>query len=301
MSDAKNTTFADLITITPKTPGALVSADIVRDTHFYFRNVVICAGKTHFRVPVYGLPKGNDNFNAIFAEPSKGDEGSSDENPIRLSTDVSAKAFRSLLKVIFPLLSSQTSQEIYFDDWMLVLKLANKWQLHELCMKAIVWTTKKIKALDPVTKVLLGKEYMVSSWLIDGYEELGKRKQHITEGERDKLGIETAFRILILREKSWAWFTSLPLAPTPQAKQISTVASTGLMSQSSTTSTSIAVSQQTKPETATGQFIPFEDFSSPATSSVATTTPTFAARRENFNYRVTIHEIFKDELIHFGN
>ena len=55
---------------------------------------------TLFRVPRYGLP-GDGAFDAMFAR-APGGAGSSDDDPIRLDSDVSAADFRSLLKATYP-------------------------------------------------------------------------------------------------------------------------------------------------------------------------------------------------------
>ena len=52
---------------------------------------------------MYGLLNKGGVFAALFALPNENGEGSSDENPIRLPSGVTAADFRSLLKVSLPL------------------------------------------------------------------------------------------------------------------------------------------------------------------------------------------------------
>lgn len=59
--------------------------------------------------------------------------------------------------------------------------------------------------LDPIEKIMLGKRHRVPKWVVDGYETLGKREERLTREERERLGDETSWKIVDLRECAWAW------------------------------------------------------------------------------------------------
>ncbi|KZV76165.1 hypothetical protein PENSPDRAFT_680370 [Peniophora sp. CONT] len=171
--------------------------DFVRDEHFYFRSAVFRAGKTHFRVPIYGLPSEDGIFAAMFALPNENEEGSSDDNPICLPPEVTAEDFRSLLKASIPMPAVSSLPKLTVDEWMSVLKLSTMWCLDGLRARAISAAdegvaayAKKDRILD---KILLAKQHRVSRWLIEGYEALGRRKTHLTPDERERLDLDTVF------------------------------------------------------------------------------------------------------------
>lgn len=95
---------------------------------------------------------------------------------------------------------------------MRVLKLSTMWCIDALRSKAIRSADQEVAALVDngrvVEKILLGKQYRVSRWLLEGYEALGKRDAHLSVDEREQLGLESAFRVWELREEYWAWSRS---------------------------------------------------------------------------------------------
>ncbi|KAI0309468.1 hypothetical protein OF83DRAFT_1072017 [Amylostereum chailletii] len=195
---------------TPTTGTAMTpKAKLEHDEFFYFHGVVFQAENKLFKVPRYGLPAEDGVFAAMFALPTAGDreaEGSSDENPIVLPAEVSAHDFRSLLKASYPpCRAAPNTKGMDVEEWMSVLKLANMWCLDELRLKAIDASEWLIASKTAQEKILLGKRYHVARWLIDGYVALGQRKEMISDGEREELGIETYVGLVTLRERSWEW------------------------------------------------------------------------------------------------
>jgi len=58
-------------------------------------------------------------------------------------------------------------------------------------------------AMNPVTKVLLARQYTLRQWLFAGYEELARRKETISFSEAEQLGWDTAIRIMHIREQTF--------------------------------------------------------------------------------------------------
>ena len=200
---------------------------------------MIQAEGVHFKVPVYALPAEEGIFSAMFEFPNENGEGSDDDNPIYLPPEVSADEFRSFLKACVPmcvltLLSSDraligvsrpdvVTPNLAFREWMNVHKLATMWCLDKLRAKVIDSADKLISRLSPTTsgeanrdiqRVLRGKQYHVSRWLLDGYEALAMRDTPLSVADRTLLGAETSIRILELREKSFAWALEANKPPT---------------------------------------------------------------------------------------
>ncbi|VDB91734.1 unnamed protein product [Peniophora sp. CBMAI 1063] len=197
--------------------------DFIRDEDFYFNSIIFRAGKTHFKVPVYALPLEEGVFSAMLEFPNENGEGLSDQNPIVLPAEVTPMDFRSFLKACIPMPDNVSTPTLTVHEWMSVLKLSTMWCLGDLRTKAIESADKEVSSLgtagedSAIQKILLGKRYCVSRWLLEGYESIGKRVAYLTASERVQLGVETSFRISELREKSWAWaHTRLPpAAPAP--------------------------------------------------------------------------------------
>jgi hypothetical protein len=53
---------------------------------------------------------------------------------------------------------------------------------------------------DEVDKVLLGRDYMVTDWLLEGYMTLVQRKTTISQEEEDKLGMKATLELLRVRD-----------------------------------------------------------------------------------------------------
>ncbi|KZV76191.1 hypothetical protein PENSPDRAFT_747885 [Peniophora sp. CONT] len=188
----------------------------VRDEKFYMESVTFLAGRTLFRPPVYALPKEDGIFAAMFELPNGDGEGSSDENPIRLPPDVTAEDFHSFLDACVPMPGGPPKLSI--EEWMSVLKLSTMWCLDDLRNKAICSADQEVATLAEnedrvIDKILLGKQYRVSRWLLEGYEVLGRRDVRLSANERDRLGMASALRVWELREEYWAWTRSRPTRP----------------------------------------------------------------------------------------
>ncbi|VDB95553.1 unnamed protein product [Peniophora sp. CBMAI 1063] len=192
---------------------------IKRDDFFYFHSLVFEVEDTLFKVPRYGLPGDGAAFDTMFAR-GPGAPGSSDDDPIRLDTDVTASEFRSMLKATYPP-PGTTVAELTLDEWMSVLKLAKKWNLAGLRDKAVQQSDTQVQLKTPIEKILLARQYDVGKWLNEAYIALSSREEPLSVQEVEKVGWETTAKLMMVREKRWR---------TPQTPPKATVKCTGCQS-----------------------------------------------------------------------
>ncbi|KAI0030636.1 hypothetical protein K488DRAFT_24279, partial [Vararia minispora EC-137] len=170
---------------------------------FYFRMIVLLVGDTLFKVPCYGISSNAAPFEALFASSAEDSTapGSDDDNPIRLDEDITEFDFTSLLKAIYlPPGGTIDSVELSTDEWMAVLKLANKWRLTGLEQTATQNSESHILSLEPIDKIIIAKKVRVARWLREAYGQIGRRKEAISAEEKAKLDTETYVRLLELRD-----------------------------------------------------------------------------------------------------
>lgn len=175
-----------------------------QDDLFYFQNVVFLAENTLFRVPRYGLEDEKGVFASMFSMPpgAKEPKGSSDENPVVLSSEITAFDFKSFLKAVYPQIVGD-STTLTIDEWMSVLKLSTMWGFSSLQKRAAGKIETHVQDLRAVDLIVLARAYRVPAWLMKGYDKLARRKAYITPDERERLGLDTFFRLVEIREKSW--------------------------------------------------------------------------------------------------
>jgi len=94
--------------------------------------------------------------------------------------------------------------DLTVEEWTAVLKLSTMWDFSHVRKLAI----KELSniAMNPVNRILLGRQYTLQTWLFAGYEELAKRTEPISIGEAERLGWDTAILIFQIREESLAKF-----------------------------------------------------------------------------------------------
>ena len=86
------------------------------------------------------------------------------------------------------------------EEWIAALKLSTMWdffKVRELAIEAL----SRIE-MNPITKILVAKQYMVQTLLFDGYNELANGTGPISVAEAERLGWETAIHIFNIRQMS---------------------------------------------------------------------------------------------------
>jgi hypothetical protein len=149
----------------------------------------------------FGLPAGR-----------KDGEGRSDEHPFELQ-GIRREAFESLLRVMYN--PSVVQINIAFrkihapgyrgplcltrKEWIEILGLSTMWEFLSIRELAIRELSKfEMKAAD---KIRLGREYDVIDWLLSGYREFVQQPATLSLEDAERIGFETAFRLLRVREK----------------------------------------------------------------------------------------------------
>lgn len=74
------------------------------------------------------------------------------------------------------------------------------WEFTEIRQRAIQELS-EAKSLGSIEKVEYGKSYQVKEWLMEGYIELLRRAETLTDEESERLGWRTAAKLLLLREQ----------------------------------------------------------------------------------------------------
>lgn len=152
---------------------------------------------------LFKVPKNHfatsDVFATIFSLPPEesGVEGT-ECKPFVLQ-GISEVDFESLLKLMYP--SPLTTVKLTQQEWISVLKLCTMWEFTEIRDRAIRELSTKEISIGTIEKIEYGKAYAVKEWVLDGYVELLKRSETITEQEAERLGWKTAAKLLLLREQ----------------------------------------------------------------------------------------------------
>ena len=84
------------------------------------------------------------------------------------------------------------------EGWQSVLKLSTMWEFIE--MRNVAIEALDAIRLSPIDKVLFGREFGVYHWLSEGYVALAKDSATISNHDSEKLGWETATRLLRVRD-----------------------------------------------------------------------------------------------------
>jgi hypothetical protein len=87
------------------------------------------------------------------------------------------------------------------DEWKSVLKLSKKWGMTSLRKHCINQLSPLPSDMPLISKVLFARECMAVDWLVDAYNELAQRKESLSEIEVTAIGLQSAIRLLRVREK----------------------------------------------------------------------------------------------------
>jgi len=82
------------------------------------------------------------------------------------------------------------------------------WEFTDIRERAIQELSEDKDAMGSIDKIERGRSYNVKEWEMDGYVELLKRAETVTNEEVERLGWKTATKLLLLREQYLASITS---------------------------------------------------------------------------------------------
>ncbi|KAF6747563.1 hypothetical protein DFP72DRAFT_919645 [Ephemerocybe angulata] len=168
---------------------------------FYHQLVTFEIEGVLHRISKEGLVRWSQFFRDMFEIPQAPGqrEGDSDEKPIRLCGCTNVE-FESLLEVLFPQ-ELKCPPSLTKEEWIGVLKLSRLWDMPKVAAMAV--NDLSLFPLSPAEKVTLGKAHGVPTWLREGYQALVSdiTNSKTTLSELQDLGLETAFRVLRIRDE----------------------------------------------------------------------------------------------------
>jgi len=87
------------------------------------------------------------------------------------------------------------------EEWIAVLKVSTRWKCLNLRQLAInsMNQLEAFHCLDPVRKVIVGRDLHVQKWVMDGYCALATREESISDEEMQMIGVVEAFRLERMR------------------------------------------------------------------------------------------------------
>ncbi|KAF9529386.1 hypothetical protein CPB83DRAFT_852576 [Crepidotus variabilis] len=186
---------------TPPLDGA--SSSTQADDEFFLDDsfVTIRAGGTLFRLPSSKLNAESQYFRRLSSQTESLLKTSSNENPFKLPTNVSAEDFKLLLRLMnlsFGANTVATQVQYSKQDWRKVLRLSSLWAFSRIRKDAI----KNLHqvGLAEMEKVLLGREYSISQWVKEGYLGLVTRTTTISSFEATSIGLDAVVKLFQMRE-----------------------------------------------------------------------------------------------------
>ncbi|KAL0579630.1 hypothetical protein V5O48_002402 [Marasmius crinis-equi] len=200
-------TFPKFTMVAPSPASSTQQTDGEDERHelFYIETVVFKVNNTLFKVPSRYLHEKSEVFECasrMSESDGKGVEGQSDERPVNLPLpdDAGTEDFVQLVKVIYPLtVNLPPPADLNRNQWTSVLKLSTFWELNEIRELAINEISKTNLTL--IDKVVLGRNYRVRPWLLEGLNGLVDPMRDLPSMEElhDNLGTDTAMQLLYIR------------------------------------------------------------------------------------------------------
>ncbi|KAF8891870.1 hypothetical protein BD779DRAFT_153819 [Infundibulicybe gibba] len=206
--------------IPPPESGTPADLSIERDDTYYFHDIIILVFPVYvygqriaylpliqveqclFKVPRFYLERESEVFRDMFQLPSIGDNihGLREEEPLRLD-GISGEDFRQFLKVLYPV-DDTTFSRLSLGQWASALKLADMWDMERVKTTAI----KRMEILipSPAERIVLGRQYHVDEWVVQGFMKLIERVDPISIDDGRRIGFEWAFMIAAMRERCCA-------------------------------------------------------------------------------------------------
>ncbi|KAL5523839.1 hypothetical protein ACEPAG_8012 [Sanghuangporus baumii] len=182
-----------------------VSAEIYKDTEFYFNLVTFKVENCLFRVPRHELERQSTVFCDMFRLPPvegrESAEGGNDDNPILLDP-VSKDAFKLLLKLLYPPQSEDISSSLTLEQCASLLKVTHMWDFERINhiiknrIRNDLWTT--ISCAD---KIKFAHDYEIKDWYSDAYYDLATRSKPLSIEDGWELGLEFSIKMGHVRER----------------------------------------------------------------------------------------------------
>ncbi|TEB29689.1 hypothetical protein FA13DRAFT_1734486 [Coprinellus micaceus] len=137
-------------------------------------------------VPIHGFVQFSEAFEAMFSMPQP--EGSTEGRTIE---------FETLLDVLYPLAPRIQQVPLWKEQWLAVFRLANMWSMDKIRQLA-VGEVLKIRSMDPVELVVMGRAHQILQWTLNGYIKIVEKwsqSERIPFEISDTLGFDTYTRL----------------------------------------------------------------------------------------------------------
>ncbi|KDQ56434.1 hypothetical protein JAAARDRAFT_132540, partial [Jaapia argillacea MUCL 33604] len=165
----------------------------VKHDRFYFADgsIVFLVNNTLYKIHRYFLQRDSDvlseriNWDALTGGGALSD-GSAEYHSLQLE-NINAIEFDRFLSTLYPFYVNRPFRR--FDEWTSVLRLASMWNFALIRELAIEQPS---EVASPVDKVVLGRQYTVTQWLVPAFVDLAKRDTPLNLGEGRRLGMEDA-------------------------------------------------------------------------------------------------------------
>ncbi|KAF8161492.1 hypothetical protein B0H34DRAFT_381777 [Crassisporium funariophilum] len=190
----------------------------VRDPTYFLESFFIQVEDNIFQVPKHHFREA-EPFRTAFTLPSQQGtevEGLSENNPIKLMGIVKSD-FQAILKIFYPLQIPHSYANCTLEDWKSALKLSTMWDIQQL--RDLTIRQLGAFGMDAVTKIILGKEYHVPEWTLQGCTNLACRNTGLTIEEAEMLGMQVVLRIYEVRDATLLMRTRVPLQECQSAVQ----------------------------------------------------------------------------------
>ncbi|KAI0927742.1 hypothetical protein AcW1_005181 [Taiwanofungus camphoratus] len=183
------------------------TVQLMRDISVYSDYVVFLVESVLFRVTRYPFENNNKAFcNSI---NSRTLDNTSDEHPLTLE-DVTTDEFEQLLRLLYP---RQIGKEeiLSADQWISVLKLADRWQFDAIRDDAI-GTLRVMLNDSPAQRIALAQQYKIRDWFVPALNQLAQREEPLQERDVDQIGLAFVLKLAEVRE-SFVQVDTLQQAP----------------------------------------------------------------------------------------
>ncbi|KAJ2931471.1 hypothetical protein H1R20_g5550, partial [Candolleomyces eurysporus] len=172
---------------------------------YYWDTVCFSVEGRIFKVPRQHFIVGSEYFANKYLRPQAYQEGDPrgseiatfDPDALVTLKGISATAFRTFLKLLFPSLTSTLTLTLTKSEWLTTLSLSTTW--HFLQFRELAIQQLGPHLTDPIELVKSGRENFVCAWVMDGYDALVRRNGTISERESEEIGHLTTVRIYLVR------------------------------------------------------------------------------------------------------
>ncbi|KAF8161463.1 hypothetical protein B0H34DRAFT_796252 [Crassisporium funariophilum] len=180
--------------VNERPPSPLLHKD---DSYFMDTSPVIFQVEDRlFKVPRYQFLQGSKIFQIMLKKAASDNMGSNEDCPIKLSQDITHTDFGTLLKL------TNAANILYCNRMDICPQPVYLMAIYVSGTLALSELQKSMSEMSPFSKIDLGRRHSHSPWVIEGYKELIRRADTLTDGEVTLLGYPATVCLLRIRERN---------------------------------------------------------------------------------------------------